>query len=61
MGKKISLFKTADELGVSVRTVRRLISRGELRAYRIGTDIVRIDSDDIESVLKPVTPTGKDW
>lgn len=61
MGKKISLDKTAEELGVSVRTVRRLISRGELRAYRIGTDIVRIDSDDIASVLKPVTPTGKDW
>jgi excisionase family DNA binding protein len=62
MGRKmISMDAAAEQLGVSVRTVRRLISHGKLRAYRIGTDIVRIDSDDLDGVLTPVVPTGRDW
>lgn len=59
MGKKISLETAADELGVSKRTVRRLISAGQLPAYRVGEQSVRIDINDIASVLKPIVPDGK--
>ncbi|HTQ22234.1 helix-turn-helix domain-containing protein [Mycobacterium sp.] len=59
MGRKISLETAADELGVSKRTVRRLISGGELRAYRVGKQSVRIDVNDIAAVLKPIVPDGK--
>lgn len=59
MGRKISLETAPDELGVSKRTVRRLISGGELRAYRVGKQSVRIDVNDIAAVLKPIVPDGK--
>lgn len=60
MGQKISLDAAADELGVSKRSVRRLISGGELRAYRLGkSSLIRIDRDDLEKVLQPVVPNGK--
>jgi excisionase family DNA binding protein len=56
MGKKVSLRATGDELGISLRGVRRLISSGELPAYRVGRAAVRIDIDDIAAVLKPILP-----
>lgn len=40
-----SLQEVAEAWGVSVRTVRRLIAQGELKAYRIGGQ-VRIAVDD---------------
>lgn len=60
MGKKLTLDQTADELGTSLRTVRRLVSSGQLPAVRVGTSkLIRIDRDDLAKVLKPVTPNGK--
>ncbi|WP_082959696.1 helix-turn-helix domain-containing protein [Mycobacterium sp. E2462] len=60
MGCKITLDAAADELGVSKRTVRRLISTGELRAYLIGKGrLVRVDRDDLASVIHEVVPSGK--
>lgn len=60
MGKKLTLDQVADELQMSKRAVRRLVSQGLLRAYRIGQNVIRVDSDDIPAALKPVTPSGKD-
>jgi excisionase family DNA binding protein len=60
MGQKITLAETAERLGVSKDSVRRLISSGELRAYRIGNQqSVRVDTDDLAAVLKPIVPNGK--
>ncbi len=58
MGNKITLVATAEHLGISVRGVRRLISSGELRAFRVGKHSVRIDVDDIAAALKPILPDG---
>jgi helix-turn-helix protein len=60
MGKKIKLDAAADEPGISIRGVRQLISRGKLKAFRIGEHSVRIDVDDLAAVLKPIMPDGKD-
>lgn len=35
-------------------TIRRMISRGELRAYRVGR-LIRIKRADLDKALKPVT------
>jgi excisionase family DNA binding protein len=60
MGKKQTLGKTADDLGISLRGVRRLVSSGQLRAYKIGRSrAVRVDADDVAAVLKPIVPNGK--
>lgn len=38
-GRLRTLGEVADYLGVSIRTVRRLIGRGELRAHRVGRSL----------------------
>ena len=36
-GRWLSLAQAADCLGVAPRTVRRMVARGQLTGYRIGT------------------------
>jgi excisionase family DNA binding protein len=46
----------AIRLGVNPRTVRRYIESGKLPAYRIGGHgYVRLNADDVEALLVPVT------
>jgi excisionase family DNA binding protein len=48
----------AEALDSSVRTVRRRISDGSLKAYRVGpSQMIRIDMRDVESLLRPI-PTS---
>jgi excisionase family DNA binding protein len=56
----LTLDQVADELQMSKRAVRRLVSQGTLKAYRIGQNVIRVDFDDLPTVLKPVVPSGKD-
>ena len=41
----LSLETVADRLSVSVKTVRRLVSRGEIKIHRFGRQI-RVSEDD---------------
>lgn len=43
-----SLEELASRWGVSIKTLRRIIQRGELKTHRIGTQI-RVSEDDIRS------------
>ncbi|MCI1962635.1 MAG: helix-turn-helix domain-containing protein [Ancrocorticia sp.] len=43
---------------VSERTIRRLISCGQLPAYKFGGS-VRIYASDLDKVMKPVTPLAE--
>lgn len=57
MGRKITVQAAADELGISLRGIRRLISTGELRAFHVGSTVsVRVDADDVAALLKPIHP-----
>jgi len=47
----VDLGKTAELLGVSVKTIRREIARGKLRALQIGR-VWRVRMVEIESYLK---------
>lgn len=54
----VSLAEAADEYHCSVKTIRRMISRGEVTGYRIGTRSIRVDLNEFESrVVRPI-PTG---
>jgi|GEM_PF-5209267 len=44
-----------DRLHCSEETVRRMISRGELSAVRIGPRMIRIRLRDLERAMRPVT------
>lgn len=36
-----------------------MIERGELRAYRYGPRIIRVDLADLQRLRRPVTPTAE--
>jgi excisionase family DNA binding protein len=59
MGQKLTVRQAAERMGISARLVRRLIASGQLPAYRVGTKVIRIDSDDLRKAVQPVTPSGK--
>jgi excisionase family DNA binding protein len=45
-----SVVVVADRLGLSVKTVRRMITRGDLPAHRIGK-LLRVSEQDLETLL----------
>ena len=51
----LSITTAATELDCSELTIRRMISRGELRAYRVGPRLIRIKRRDLERAMRPVT------
>lgn len=56
--KLVSIEAAAEQLAVCKRTVRRLISEGQLPAYRVGeTRILRVDPADVEKLLRRI-PTA---
>jgi excisionase family DNA binding protein len=55
----LSIDEASDDLGVSRRTLRRLISGGKLPAYKVSANLVRIKSEDLQKVLSPITPNHK--
>lgn len=60
MGKKISLDEAADQLGVSKRTIRRLVSFGVIKAYQLPhTRVIRLDLDDVLKALRPTVLNDK--
>jgi excisionase family DNA binding protein len=50
----VSIERAAEILGVTTRTVRLWISRGELPACRLGKRIIRIDYEDLRNFCKPI-------
>ncbi len=54
----LSQQEAADYLGVTDRTVRNYISRGDLPASRVrGSRLVRIRKSDLDSLMRPI-PTA---
>lgn len=44
--------ETAQRLGVSLRTIRAMIARGELAVVRVAARAVRIDVRDLEQYVR---------
>lgn len=54
----LSLADAAAEIGVSTRTMRRMIAAGDLRAHRpAGRQGIRIRTDDLAAAMRPI-PSG---
>nr|NLI49460.1 helix-turn-helix domain-containing protein [Propionibacterium sp.] len=49
-----SLAQAAQRTHVSVKTLRRRISTGQLRAYRYGPRILRLHPNDVDKLMRPV-------
>lgn len=54
--------QAAELLQISVRTLEGLIKRGQLPAYKIGPQLVRLDEDDIRAFVaaRPIQPSKKE-
>lgn len=50
-GRVYSQEDAAEWLGVSVKTIRRLVASGELPAYRLGRRLIRIREADLQASL----------
>ncbi len=51
----LTIAQAATFLGIHHITVRRMISSGELKAYRYGPRVIRIDRADLDKLRRPVT------
>ena len=54
-GRLGTLQDAAERYATSTRSIRRMISRGNLTAYRLpGVTSVRIDLDELDAKLRPI-------
>jgi excisionase family DNA binding protein len=55
----ISLETAAERLEVHPRTVRRMIARGDLTGFRMGSArLVRIDATELDRLAHPIPTAG---
>lgn len=52
-----SLTAAAERTSLSIKTLRRHIAEGNLRAYRVGRRILRVDQRDVDNLMRLV-PTA---
>lgn len=51
--------QAGERIGVTDRTIRNLVSRGELKGYRLGSGrTIRIDADELDALLQPIPAVG---
>lgn len=50
-GRALTIREVAVRVGVSEATVRRLIARGDIRSFRVGTRLVRVLEVEVERYL----------
>lgn len=55
----VSIAYGAVFAGVSQKTLRRMISAGKLRAYRLGPRLIRVSISDLESMFRPIPTVRK--
>lgn len=48
------LKSAADSIGVHPRTLRRWIADGKLTAYRVGPRMIKINLDDLATLVRPI-------
>lgn len=53
-----TLADAADYLSCNERTIRRRIASGDIRAYRMGSKIIRVDLNELDASLRPIPTAG---
>lgn len=54
IAKFITQQQAAEVLGVTDRTIRKMIADGRLPAYRLGPRVIRLRLDEVEAALQPM-------
>lgn len=55
----LTLAKAAEWYGVSTRTLRRRISEGKLKAYKVGPRSIRVRAADVAALAKVIPTSGQ--
>lgn len=55
----VSIPQAAEEYGVCGKTIRRRISDGTITGYRMGPRLIRVDLDELDTLLRPMAAAGK--
>ena len=53
-----SIASAAEIYGVSSKTIRRWIAAGRITGYRFGPRMLRVDLDELDSLLRPLAAGG---
>lgn len=56
-GNALTVAEAAELLHCSEKTLRRMISRGDVRAYRIGR-MIRLSRTDLQAASRPASPNA---
>ena len=54
----VGIPEAATYLDVTTKTVRRMIARGELQAYRLGKRLIKIEVADLDALMTPIGDTA---
>ena len=52
------LAPAAQYAHISTKTLRRMIAAGELRAYRFGPRLLRVDLNEVDALFRPIPTAG---
>lgn len=53
-----SIPSAAEYLDVSTKTVRRYIAAGRITGYRTGPKLIRVDLNELDTMLQPIPTAG---
>ena len=53
-----SLTLGAEHIGVSEKTLRRLVASGRITGYRFGPRLIRLDLNELDAMLRPIPTVG---
>ena len=56
-GRLMTISAAAEYADVHPVTLRRWVAAGRLPAYRVGPRLLKIDLDDLESIIRPIPVT----
>ena len=54
----ITIIETAELLGVTDRTVRQMVADGRLKAYSLGSRVIRLRLSEVEAAFQPYGGTA---
>ena len=54
----IPIEQASIHLSLDKKTLRRMIARGELRGYRVGPRLIRVDRHEVDAMLQPIPTAG---
>jgi excisionase family DNA binding protein len=55
----VTIAVAAEYVDVHPRTLRRWIAAGRLPAYRLGPRLIKLDLDELDEFMRPVTCTQR--